>query len=638
LSRIAALWHRDGRPVLDEMLRAMAQPMRIPAAAPPRFWKREGAGLVYQPLRGGESRDDLQPRELDGGFALCFDGRLDNRDELLGGLHGEVEEDPADAQIVLAAYRRFGESFAARLNGDFSLALFDGTKQQMLFARDIMGLRPLYYWVSEGRVIAASEIKAILACEGVECRPDEDALADAFAGGNPNERQLTLFSGIRRVLPGHTVTLTRSRIVATQHWDFDPARQVRHASIADYAGELRERFVQAVRRRARGPGGTAVFVSGGLDSSSILCQALRDGSGGPVRGVSRLFPPDSRADERRYLEDIEAHCGLAIDRIPEARIDYAAKGDWARHLEYPLIPRNMYLQCMQAARDGSCSTIMEGYLGDQFLWDRAHLSDLVRRLRWVAAWREFRALAASMNDLEPRALLGDLVRPFLRDLAPERALVAYRVMRRWLGRDGTPRWFSPRIRELAYQRSQQQRRPGLTYASSHAQMCYALTCASHIATDIDLANKVGARYGVDVAYPFADRDLIAYLMAIPGEVLAWQGTYKGLFREAMRGILPESIRLRRWKADLTQLENEAIGTLSATALEQLGTDSMACTHGYLDAAALRPSLARQRERLSENSIWPGKHLYELLALEQWLRAFFAPGRTRREPALDYHSV
>ena len=630
MSRIVALLQRDRRTADRETLRKLAAPMRIRGSDEPRFRLSGPAALAFQCLQASAIPDDLQPAELGPALSICFDGRLDNREELIREYRAELTADPAalsDAFFAMACYRRHGESFAAKLNGDFALALFDADEQHMLLARDVMGTRPLYYWMSGDLLVAASEIKAILAHPRIEPRPDEDALADLLLGGNPHELRRTLFRDVRRVLPGCAVVVSPAGHRELRHWDFDPTRQVRCGSLAEYSDALRGHFEQAVRRRLRARGGVAVSVSGGLDSSAILCQAemLRKSGAAhaPVRGVSRLHPAGSAADERRYLEHIEMQHGIEIVRLPPAPLRYSTDGAWLRSIESPAFLRNSFLECLQHARDLSCSTLLEGVYGDQILWNPAHLFDLVRGFHWLDARKEFHALSDSMHDCDPQILLKELLRPFLRELVPDCAMTLFRFARRLLGRGSGPKCYSARLRELAFRQSQQQRRPKGPFASRNAKYCYNLAHARHILIGLEMTNHAASRSGLEMAYPFADRDLIAFIMAIPGDILAWKGAFKGLFRESMRGILPEAIRLRFSKADFTQLEFEAAAELEAAGLDRnLGPGSIAVTRGYLDAAELPASIARLKAGLSGSSMWPAVHLNELLALELWLQAFF----------------
>ncbi|MBL0141399.1 MAG: hypothetical protein IPP91_04890 [Betaproteobacteria bacterium] len=592
------------------------------------------AGLAYQCLRSATGPDELQPRESGAGLSICFDGRLDNRDEIVRDLAPELNADAeglADSSLALACYRRYGEGFAAQLNGDFALALFDTDARRLVLARDVMGMRPLYYGSSRDTFIAASEIKAILAHPDVEAQPDDDALADALVGGNPNELRITLFRDVRRVLPGQTVVVTPEGMKEFQHWDFDPTRQVRLGSFAEYAEALRGLFEQAVRRRLRAEGAVAVTVSGGLDSSAILCQADLLGRSGSVipavHGISRLYPEGSAADERRYLDAIEAQHRIAIRRLPPSPNRTATDNAWPWRMEYPELPGGNDLDCLEAARELGCSVVLDGFMGDQVLWTAAPFYEDLRAFHWLGVRRKFRSLCESMTDCTPQGLRQEILHGFARDLAPDALLVPYRAIRRAMGRSRAPNWYSENLREIGYRRGQMQRRLAAPFASKHTELSYTLARSPDISMTFEKFNKVAAWYGMERAYPFADRDLVAFLMAIPGDVVQRDGVYKGLFREAMRGILPEAIRLRYSKADFTQEESDAASALSATGLDELfGPGSQAVSRGYVDAASLPAALIQVRAQLSDQDFLPSKQLNELVSFERWLRSFFDSGR------------
>lgn len=635
MSRIVALLNRDGRSAGPEILRLLVAPLRARGSDGPRFWANGNAGMAYQCLQASLVPDDMQPDTLEPGLSICFDGRLDNREDLIRELRADLRADPAslaDSHLVMVCYRRFGELFAAHLNGDYALALWDGARQQIALSRDVMGVKPLYYLAFAKTLVAASEIKAILAHPDVDARPDDDVVADLLVGGDPSELRRTLFRDVRRVLPGHTVFVSPTSFREVKHWDFDALRQVRYGSIAEYAEALRGLFAQAVRRRLRSQAPVAVTVSGGLDSSSILCEAeiLRRSTEGipPLLGISRLYPDGSPADERTYLADIEAQYGLRIQRLPPSPIRLVEGGDWLWRTEHPFFQGNDVLDSMKLARELSCATVLEGFYGDQIMWSPAHLFDLMGGLRLIEAHRAFRAYAGSLTDVSPRILRDEIVRAFVRNLVPDWLMTPFRAIRRLSGQHGSPQCYSAALQKTAYRRRQAQRRPARQGTSRHAEYCYRLAHARHISTGMEMSNMIAAHYGLDLAYPFADRDLVAFVMAIPGEIVSCGGIFKGLFREAMRGILPESIRRRSWKADFTLLGSEAAAELSRSGLESnLGADSLAVKYGFIDAAAVPGSICRLKASLSGLDGTPATRVNEILALELWLRAFFANGRT-----------
>ncbi len=630
MSRIVGLFYRDGQAVEQTTLERLVAPLRPKASEGPRLWLSGAAALAYQCLQNSSELNGLQPATQVAGLAVCFDGRLDNREDLARVLAGELKVGAAelpDSDFVLACYRRFGETFASHLIGDFALILRDENQNKMMLARDVTGVRPLYFWTSGTTFLAGSEVKAILAHPEVEARPNDEGLANQIVGGNPNDLRLTCFKDVERVLPGWSVIVTPGSVRQFRHWDFDPTKQTRLGSNGEYAGALRALFEQAVRRRLRACTPVAVFVSGGLDSSAILCQAekLRR-AGAPLAqtfGVSMIFPTARRRMEKQYLRDVEAMYDVEIRRLMFDSFGFMDKDEeWLWHSEFPRLRWNSELQCLETARELGCSAILDGYFGDQMLYSDASFFDLARSFRWLRLQREFWALARSMTDSSPSLLRKELLQTFFRDLVPGWWLGPLRALRRLRNPQLSPRWYTRSLRDLAYQKSQEQRRHPGPFASKHAELCYLYFLLTYRLNMLEEMNKVAAVFGQERNFPFLDRDLVEFIMSIPGEVVNWQGIYKGLFREAMRETLPESIRQRYWKADFTLLDSSAAARNFSTYERYLHPDCCAVRFGYADPATLANSLSRHRARLTGETTFPAAQVSALVGLELWLRAFF----------------
>src|SRR3954470_18106225 len=163
MSGISGIWNTDGRPVETELLRRISAQLAHRGADGEYSLVDESVGLSCQLMRNApESAAEVQPW-LDKDCAVLFDGRLDDREELISKLGDRRFDADSPAPIlVLAAYQKWGEDFPLRLNGDFAVAIFDKARQQLLLMRDAVGPRPLYYCDARGTVVFASEIKAIL--------------------------------------------------------------------------------------------------------------------------------------------------------------------------------------------------------------------------------------------------------------------------------------------------------------------------------------------------------------------------------------------------------------------------------------------------------------------------------------------
>lgn len=589
------------------------------------------AGLAHLHLQSTPtSCNELQPAGFPQVLAISFDGRLDNRDELIDKLRGRSSRGTvgdfhnlSDAACALAAYDEFGESFAAQLKGDFAIALVDRSQQKLLLARDVMGIRPLYYAETQNTFLAASECKSILAYPGFQTQPDDDALADLLLAGDPYERERTCFAGVSRVLSGHTVVVTPGTVRSFQHWDFDTTRQVRCASFEEYAERLRALFEQAVRRRLRSSHPVAVMVSGGLDSSAILCQGellkKAGASVAPAIGIAMTFPDGSDADEKRYLDDIESLHKLKIQKLAFSRVQFMDVESPVWNSELPELSWDATSELMHVAAELGCRVVLNGYYGDQMFANAGYLADLARGFRWPQLRHDFAEWGRWMAEVNPAVMKQELRWILSRGVVPYPLV---RTARRFMGISDSrhPLWYAQPFRERAFRRYAASRQVPRRFSSFYAQTCYDFLTARTRLNTVEIDSKVGAAQALEQSYPFMDSDLIEFLLAIPGHIVSRNGVPKGLFRESMKGILPESIRLRNWKGDFTALNNDAVAASYVWFKEYLGTESCGVRRGYMDLAAVESLLPSQRG--DRNNALPARQVIAAVALELWLRVFW----------------
>jgi asparagine synthase (glutamine-hydrolysing) len=490
-----------------------------------------------------------------------------------------------------------------------------------------MASRPLYYCPVAGAVLFASEIKCLLAHPSVVAAPDEDALADLLLDSWCDEHR-TCFKGIYSVSPGQSVIVRPDRIDRRTDWTFDPSAQIRHRTFADYREHFRTLFEQSVRRRLRSADGVAVSVSGGLDSSSILCQAAalrrRDTPSVRLHGISMTFAAGTPADEQHFLPDIEQMYDLRITRVPVRRYSYIDRVDVAvRDLDTPGAGEDTQIQTLRIARASGCNVMLSGFFGDQMLSDRGYFIDLARRGRWMKLRHDLREFAAWNAEVDPRIFRQDFWCSLVRALPPRWAFqIAKRALRSSKAKVRYPPWFAPGFRQRAIASASKRFRAPRRFASAHTRNCFRHATAGHYLNIVRREQVAAAVHGVEVRYPYRDRDLVAFLMAIPGEIVNWQGVPKGLLRHALTGVLPDSIRDRRWKADFTLLENDAVREDAPKVLRMLHRDCLAVRKGFIDAGALNRLEAACANLTSDESALPGWSPRDLAGLEVWLQQFF----------------
>src|SRR5437868_4928627 len=279
MSGISGIWNLDGKPLSRDLLMRVADSLQHRGLDGTSSWHKGSIGLSANLLRvTPESVNEIQPTVHSSGCFMVFDGRIDNRHELIEQLKDSPEANSStpDSLLALFAYMQWGKPFPARIVGDFALALFDSRSQELLLARDVLGIRPIYYYRDEKIFIFGSEIKAILAHPEVKTNPDERYLAVTMMGGMPpNDLSLTHFENILSLPPSHSLVVAIGCQSQVKYWDFDVNHEIRYRDPKEYVDEFRNHLQQAVRRRLRSSYPVAITVSGGLDSSSIFCIAQK---------------------------------------------------------------------------------------------------------------------------------------------------------------------------------------------------------------------------------------------------------------------------------------------------------------------------------------------------------------------------
>jgi asparagine synthase (glutamine-hydrolysing) len=248
---------------------------------------------------------------------LVADARIDNREELASHLDlGPAGQAPSDAELILGAYQKWGPESADRLLGDFAFALWDGDRQTLFCARDHFGVRPFYYSYLPGRFFAfASEIKGLFAIADVPDDLDDSMIANYLAL-RLHDRSATFYRHMRRLPAAHTLRLRAGAPEIRRYWKLDPEVTLELRSPGEYAEAFRDCFRRAVKCRLRtATPAVGAALSGGLDSSSIVCSArqilAREAPAVKLHSFSAIFPgldekQTKRIDERRFIDAVLA--------------------------------------------------------------------------------------------------------------------------------------------------------------------------------------------------------------------------------------------------------------------------------------------------------------------------------------------
>src|SRR5579884_1948947 len=282
----------------------------------------------------------------DGTLRIVYNGEVYNyvelRDELRALGHRFVTA--TDTEVILRAYAQWGADCLRRLNGMFAFALWDARRGRLLCARDRFGIKPFYYAIAGDTLLFASEVKALLASGRVVPRPNDAAVHRFLVSGHYPEGEETFFAGIRQLPPAHLLLVEHGRVETRCWWQLPEHHSYATLSDGEAAARFRDLFRDAVRIRLRSDVPVGTCLSGGLDSSSIVCQlAELEGDAGR-HAVSALFD-DPAIAEGRYVEEVVRHTGVTSHVVrPEwdGLIEDLPRLVW--HQEAPFLSTSIYAQ------------------------------------------------------------------------------------------------------------------------------------------------------------------------------------------------------------------------------------------------------------------------------------------------------
>jgi asparagine synthase (glutamine-hydrolysing) len=623
MSGMAGVIRLDGAPVAPEAIERMAAATAHRGPDVQHIWRHGSAALAHAMLyTTTESHVEVQPFvEAGGAVAIVADVRLDNRAELLPLLGARKES--GDAELLLAAYRKWGEACPAHLEGDFAFALWDAKERTLFCARDAFGVKPLLYSLVPGKLFAfGSEARALLALDEVPRELDDARIAD-FLALHFDQPERTFYRAIRRMPAGASLTLRNSTVATSRYWSPEHVRPLRLRGPRrneEYAAGYREHFLRAVRERMRvsDPAQIGAMLSGGLDSTSIACAArdeLRAARAAPLPVFSWIFSDSMEADERQYQESALAEGGMRAVTLDSSRLDATPWTDLEALLpDGPVYAANHYLNHVAArqARQLGVRVLLDGTGGDSTISrGRARFVELFFGGRFFTLADQLRALADRRGTREslPRLFLANVAAPLM---PPSVLALALRLRGRTPSGHSGLALLSPRLARLTGAR-----RPPNVWALTARQDHLAQLTAPLLADGLELLDRAMAVGGVEGRYPFFDRRLAEYCVSLPADQKLDDGYSRIVARRALEGILPEAVRWRAGKG-LPGLHVIAAMRQQRAVLDDLFVRDPSALAPYVDMKVLRAAYA---DLLANRPVdfRTAIRVWSAAVLGQWLR-------------------
>ncbi|MBI3271856.1 MAG: asparagine synthase (glutamine-hydrolyzing) [Planctomycetes bacterium] len=608
------------RDVLERMTRRLAH--RGP----------DGEGVVVDGPAGFGHRRlailDLSPAgaqpmaSADGARWLTYNGEVYNYLELAADLaaRGAIFRSRSDTEVLLHAHAAHGDAFLRHLNGMFAFALWDRPRRRLLCARDRFGVKPFFYYFAEGRFTFASEVKALLECPWVPRRPNLRVLRAYLATGAVDAGDETFFEGILRLPPAHRLLLEEGRLRLERWWDLapgedDPRRPSSAAEDRAAADRFASLFEDAVRLRLRSDVPVGTCLSGGLDSSSIACEAtrlLRQGSGAGPAPAPRLrtFTADFQDEELRetpyWRAVVDATGAEAHTVTPSGAELLQALPKLLFHQEEPFVSTSVFAQwrVAQSAREHGVPVLLDGQGADEVLagygeYAGPHVLDLCLSGHWERLGPAAAGVRAAWGDSLP-----GLVRRVLRELVPPAA-------RRRAGRAGAPpSWYLGETPEPRPARN--------PMAGFLPRALYRSLTRTSLPGLLRYEDRNTMAFGVEARLPFLDYRLVELAFALPNDQKLRGAWTKFVLRQALAPVLPAPVRERIRKLGFATPEARWLREdLAPLVLDLLGSRSLA-ERGFVDVAAARADYEAFRAGRPADT----QKLWRWINAELWFRTWW----------------
>ncbi len=538
---------------------------------------------------------------------LHWDGRLDNRADLLLRLRDSLQGQTTNAAIACAAYERWGVQGFVQLIGDWSLVLRDHRNRATVLASDFAGVRPLYYHMQHGRVRWSNRLQQ-LAIDASDL--DEQYVAGFLMyGGCPNR---TPYRGIYSVPPGHAVVVSTNETKIERFWSMPIGDAIHYRNEHRYEEEVRVLFREALVGRLQADSPVLAELSGGLDSSSVTCVATdllrrRTVPAKQLTGVSFVWP--NSLDEP-FIREVESHCDIDGVQFSTHKVPIVSERKVGQSRPEAFEPFRTAIA--EIAKQLNAKTVLTGQAGDLLLGNWFDDS-----LQIAGRLRDFRLRHACAEALAWSKLL---------------RLPIYRIL--WRGvQAALPFTWSPAEIYTATDGSFTPRNIETSLSTGFCDRTAILESENYVSSSWKSAPPERRKHfrtlttmlelrqlqvpeplqHLDYTHPFAHRPLVEYLMSVPAQILCRPGEPRRLMRLAFADFWPLKLRERRSKGVFNIPWQTALRPLAHSLLE--AKQLHVVERGYVHFESVRSRLERLCHGLDCNEY----QLRQIILLELWLR-------------------
>jgi len=480
----------------------------------------------------------------DGSLWIVHNGEVYNFIEIRNKLESLEHhfKSRTDTEVILHAYEEWGVDCLKYFNGMWAFAIWDLKKKILFCSRDRAGVKPFYYIFDRAQFCFASEIKALLQIGTFSIEPNEQIVADYLFSGLIDHTRETFFKNIYQLRPGEFLLCDGNKLTIQSYWDIEP-KEISFSRVGDYADRFYELLEDSIRLRLRTDVPIGTCLSGGLDSSSIVCLANKlmfDGQnidpklvGERQKTFSSCFE-EPTYDERKFIKMVTHQTGAEKNYVfPDEKDFLNDCYHLVRYQDEPFGSTSMYAQwkVMELAKEKQITVLLDGQGGDEllagYLPSFYHLFRQARKDFDIGLlMREGKGFLKHHRSLLPRvfaAMVPKRLRTHSPGLAQDNGGWAEEGFKKNYYRSiSWPRKFEHELNNYLYQSFRFTVLPGLLHYEDRNSMAFSL----------------------EARLPFLDYRLVEFSFSLPARLKMDGGVTKVVLREAMKGTLPERVRNR----------------------------------------------------------------------------------------------
>ena len=566
----------------------------------------------------------------DGTLHIIYNGEIYNHASFRASLEarGHVYTTHCDTETILHLYEEYGPRCVDHLRGMFAFAIWDQRKRELFIARDRLGVKPLYYaQSSDNSLYFASEIKALFEAGAIRVEMNYGALPDYLANHAPSGEE-TLFRGVKRLLPGHTLLWRNGAIEINRYWDVSFERdETSKRSDADYIAEWSELFRESVRLRLMSDVPLGMFLSGGIDSSAIA--AVMSGMvAEPIKTFSVAFA-EREANELEYARLVAQafktdHREVLVS--PEDFFAVLPKLVW--HEDEPLAhPSSVALYFVSRLASQHVKVVLTGEGSDELLAGYGRYRKTILNVQLGTRYQQLapatvrNAIRKQIEGLSPDSRARQkLLRTFL-TLAPDLESIYFdnfAVFPRALQHDLLTRGTQERLGIAAGDPYSTMR--GMlaeTDATSLLDRLLYADIKTYLHELLMKQDQMSMAASIESRVPFLDHKLVEFSAALPERLKLRGATTKYILRESMKGLLPEAI-LSRPKLGFPVPVGAWFRGAFRNVVDEYVLGERAVSRGIFEPSFVR-SLVRGHQDGGEDH---SERLWALVNFEIWQRQFF----------------